>query len=109
MTNIPSYFVQDTSLQASLGITLYIFDDTNAQTFVSDCLVPFRQAYISEEKISENMNKTGSTRSEEIAEQLPQKENIKSGDFGEILTYYMATEVLRTIVNVKPRPWRFKD
>ena len=109
MPFIDKYFIKDTTTYAALGITAYVFDDTKTAQFVSECLVPFREAYIKEEKLVEIVNEFGTSRKQEIEERLPKTADVKAGDFGEILTYYLAREVWHPDVNVCPMKWRLKD
>ncbi|MBR3744597.1 MAG: DUF1837 domain-containing protein [Bacteroidales bacterium] len=109
MAFIEKFFTEDSVTYAELGITAYVFDDTKTAQFISECLVPFREAYIKEEKLVEIVNDFGTTRKQEIEERLPKTADVKAGDFGEILTYYLACEVWHPDVNVCPMKWRLKD
>lgn len=109
MSFINNYFTEDTTTYAKYGIKAYVFDGTKAAQFISECLVPFREAYIKEEKLVEIVNGFGTTRKQEIEERLPKAAEVKAGDFGEILTYYLAREVWHPDVNVCPMKWRLKD
>lgn len=109
MAFIDKYFTEDKTTYAAQGIAAYIFDDTKKEQFISECLVPFREAYIEEEKLVEIVEDFETTRKQEIEERLPKKPDVKAGDFGEILTYYLAREVWYPDVNVCPMKWRLKD
>lgn len=109
MAFIDKYFTEDKTTYAAQGITAFVFDDTKKAQFISECLVPFREAYINEEKLVEIVNDFGTTRQQEIEERLPKTADVKAGDFGEILTYYLACEVWHPEVNVCPMKWRLKD
>lgn len=109
MPFINNYFTEDNTTYAAYGIKAYVFDGTKTAQFISECLVPFREAYIKEEKLVEIVNDFGTTRKQEIEERLPKAADVKAGDFGEILTYYLAKEVWHPDVNVCPMKWRLKD
>lgn len=109
MDNISDYFKKDDTLFPGKGLTFYVFDDTKATAFVMDCLIPFRQAYIDDEKLNERVMVYGTQRADEIQEQLPNPGDVMSGDFGEILAFYMACGIWESGVNVAPMKWRLKD
>lgn len=109
MPFINKYFTEDNTTYAVYGIKAYKFDGSKTTQFVTECLVPFREAYIKEEKLIEIVNVYGTKRQQEIEERLPKTADVKAGDFGEILTYYLAKEVWHPDVNVCPMKWRFKD
>lgn len=109
MAFIKKFFTEDKTTYAAQGITAFIFDDTKKAQFISECLVPFREAYVKEEKLVEIVNDFGTTRQQEIEERLPKTAVVKAGDFGEILTYYLIREVWHPDVNVCPMKWRLKD
>lgn len=109
MSFIDKYFTEDKVTYAAFGITAYVFDDSLTAQFVNECLVPFREAYIKEEKLNNLVTDFGTTRQQEIAERLPKKADVLAGDFGEILTYYLATEIWHPDATVCPMKWRLKD
>lgn len=106
---IHNYFTEDRAKYAAQGIVLYTFDDTKTDAFVTECLIPFRSAYLSDEKLDKIDAKKQNSRKDIINRRLPDPGDVMSGDFGEILTYYMATELWSNDVNYKPLKWRFKD
>ena len=108
MSFIDKYFTEDKTTYAAQGITAYVFDDSLAVQFVSECLVPFREAYIKEDKLNEIVHVFGTTRKQEIEERLPNTADVVAGDFGEILTYYLATQLWHTDVTICPMKWRLK-
>ncbi len=114
MFNLSDYFSIDTT-NPDKRFTLYKFDNTKENQFVKDCLDTFLDAYISSEdlnKIVEGTKKNKDpkkVRKEKIASRIPQKPNLKSGDFGEILSYILMEQSLYTDANVKPKKWRWKE
>jgi len=106
---ISGYFTEDRVTYSTIGIVLYVFDDSKTTSFVKECLIPFRRAYISDEKLDRIEAKKKSPRKDIINRRLPAPGDVMSGDFGEILTYYMATEIWSPDVDYKPMKWQFKD
>lgn len=109
MAAISDYFTIDNTLYPGSGILFYVFDNTKTTSFINDCLVPFRQAYIEDEKVDAIVKKYGNTREDVIARRLPDKGKVMSGDFGEILSLYLASQIWYPNVNVIPLKWRYKD
>lgn len=109
MAAISDYFNFDRSLYPASGLCFYVFDNTKAASFVQDCLVPFREAYIATDKLNHIVSHFPTTRKEAISRRLPREGNVMSGDFGEILSFYMACQIWSPSVNVIPMKWRFKD
>ena len=109
MASLSAYFKEDTTLYPTSGIKFYVFDESKATAFVQDCLVPFRDAYLSEEKLQSLTMKYGTTRADEIKERIPDPGEVMSGDFGEILSFYLAREIWVPEANIFPMKWRFKD
>lgn len=109
MSNISDYFKLDTNLYSGRGLTFYVFDNSRKDSFVNDCLVPFREAYIADAKLAYIVGKYNTQRQHEIELQLPNKGDVMSGDFGEILSFYLACQIWSPGANVLPMKWRFKD
>lgn len=109
MIDLKKYFTEDKTTYAKQGIVLYQFDVSKTEEFIQDMLGPIRDAYISEERIKQIEKKHNKTRQEIIEKRLPHEASIKSGDFGEILTYHIARQYFASSANVTPMKWRFKD
>lgn len=109
MASIASYFSLDNSLYPASGIKFYKFDNSKSASFITDCFIPFREAYIEDTKIVQNIATYGTSRAEEIAERIPDPGDVMSGDFGEILTFYLACQCWSPNANVYPMKWRLKD
>lgn len=108
MAVLSSFFKQDATTYKARNIVLYKFDDSRSAEFIKECLVPFRLAYISDKDLDYNVSIDG-TRAEEIKKLLPTKPNLKSGDFGEILTFYVAQKLIYPDSNFHPLKWRWKE
>jgi hypothetical protein len=109
MANLSDYFTLNKSLYPTSGLHFYVFDSTKESAFISDCLIPFREAYISDVALNKRIKLFGGNRADEIMELLPDPGDVMSGDFGEILTFYLACQIWSPNVNVCPMKWRFKD
>lgn len=109
MANLISYFTKNDALSASEGLEIYDFTG-DSTVFVQDCVLRFREAYISEEKLEEIILKSKkATRKDAIERRLPQKISNKAGDFGEILSYYLWTETFASDANIRPMKIRWKE
>lgn len=109
MARIADYFIKDNALFPDSGLNFYVFDNNKVASFVQDCLIPFREAYIDGERLNSIVSKYPVTRREAISQRLPGKGSVMSGDFGEILSFYLACQIWSPSVNVTPMKWRFKD
>lgn len=109
MISFSSYFSINSSLYPQSGLQFYVFDNNKADSFVADCLVPFREAYIANDDVDRVVNDFSKTREDVIQRRLPEKGKVMSGDFGEILTFYLASQIWSPSANVLPMKWRFKD
>lgn len=107
--DLSCYFKSDTSLYPQSGLQFFVFDNNKADSFVADCLVPFREAYIANDDVERIVNGFSKTREDVIQRRLPEKGKVMSGDFGEILTFYLASQIWSPTANVLPMKWRFKD
>lgn len=109
MRKLSDYFSLDSSIHPDKGIKFYIFDETKRKEFVQDCLLPFREAYIDTKKLYDIVNEYGVSIQESVQGRLPDKGKVMSGDFGEILCFYLAVQLWTSDVTVSPMKWRFKD
>lgn len=106
--DISKYFTLDSTTLADKDISLYVFDDSLSAEFIDECLVPFRQAYIGDNELEDNIREMGTNRQEEISGILPTKPNLRSGEFGEILSFYLISHI-HSNANIKPLKWRWKE
>ena len=109
MADLTKYFTEDKVTYAAQRIALYKFDNTKKAEFIKEMVVSVRDAYISNEKIAELEITVHKTRQELIQKRLPKKKEIVSGDFGEILTFHIATAHFASKANIRVQKWRFKD
>ena len=109
MINLSEYFTLDTKIHPGKGILFYTFDNSKQAEFINKCLLPFREAYIGKDKIYSIVKDFGETVQSVVRNRLPDKGKVMSGDFGEILSLYLAVQIWATGVTVVPMKWRFKD
>lgn len=109
MANLITYFTKNEALSLKESVEIYEFSG-DPTDFVQDCVQRFREAYISEEKIQKILAGSRSkSRKDIIYARLPQKTMNIAGDFGEILCYYLWTEVWASDSNIRPMKIRWKE
>lgn len=108
MFDILSFFTEDTTTYAAKGIVMYMFDETRTNEFIEGSLESYRQAYISDEDLTQIVAELGTSNSEEIKEFLPTDAMIQSGEFAEILTFLLF-KAQHPEYNVAPIRWRWKE
>ena len=108
--DISRFFNIDTTTYAGKGVVVYGFKDELLDEFVSEFLLPFRQAYISNEDLDAGVKEgVWMDKAEGISYHVPTKANLQSGEFSEILLYYLSLCMRCTDVNVAPLKWRWKE
>lgn len=108
LMDILSYFNRDNATYAADGIVMFCFKNERRDDFLREGVNFYRLAFVSDEDLEDDIKEMGGSRRERIAEYLPTEENIKSGDFGEILTYLLFS-ALYPDYNVKPLRWRWQE
>lgn len=109
MASLISYFTRNDALSASAGLEIYDFTGDSI-AFVQDCVLRFREAYISEEKLERIVAESKTVaRKDAIERRLPKLTKNKAGDFGEILSYYLWTETFASDANICPMKMRWKE
>jgi hypothetical protein len=74
------------------------------------CFPPaYLDCYISDTDLKNRVTTFGKSRSEEIVELLPTEPTIQSGDFGEILCYFLFKEIYKALNPDGPKKWRWKQ
>lgn len=110
MLDISRFFVVDKDTYAAKGVVVYKFNDELVEEFVAEYVLPFRQAYISDEELNEGIVEGVWTNIEEcVRMQLPTKPNLKSGEFSEILLYFISLCLNCKSANIAPLKWRWKE
>src|SRR5690606_25188 len=97
------------------------FDESNKTTLVlalKDCdwrefrdKLPeeYLDCYITSEDLQHRIKVFASTKEKELAEILPTEGNIRSGDFGEMLSYFLFKERHKREKVNGPKKWRWKQ
>lgn len=106
--DILSYFDFDDTTYAAHDIVLYKFKDGRKDDFLREGVESYRKAFISDEELETVVREIGGTKAERIQEFIPTDPIIKSGDFGEILTYLIFS-ALHPEYNIKPLRWRWQE
>ena len=110
MLDILRFFTIDDTTYAAKGVVVYGFKDELLDEFVSEFLLSFRQAYISDEELKEGVKEeVWADEAEGISMQIPTKPNLKSGEFSEILLFYLSQCLRCSDANVAPLKWRWKE
>ena len=108
--DISRFFDIDTDTYADKGVVVYGFKDELLDEFVSEFLLPFRRGYISDEELEAGITeKVWVDKKEGISTQIPTKANLQSGEFSEILLFYLSHCLRCPDANVAPLKWRWKE
>lgn len=108
--NISRFFDIDTDTYADKGVVVYGFKDELLDEFVSEFLLPFRRGYISDDELEAGIaEKVWVDKKEGISTQIPAKAHLKSGEFSEILLFYLSHCLRCPDANVAPLKWRWKE
>jgi hypothetical protein len=95
--------------QETKKIVILKLKDTEWDNLASKLPIEYKKSYISEKALEKRIKAFGSTKEKELAEILPDKGNIKSGDFGEILSFFIIKERHKNSNVDGPRKWRWKE
>lgn len=110
MTDLTKYFIVDKQTYQDKGVVMYNFDETKSDKFLEEFIVDFRKAYVSDDTIDFEMNEEVSeSREEVIAPRLPELPYMKSGEFAEILYFYIAQTYLVQDADIVPIKWQWKE
>jgi len=90
-------------------IRVFTLKNSDRVAFFAKILKPFRLMYIADEQLQWLQDNIGSVRSEDIAEKVPTNPIIKSGEFGELLAYYLIPEKYASTCKLRPPKWRWKE
>lgn len=87
---------------------IFYLKDEEWGDFCDKLPVECRSCFISTEDLDNRIKAFGSTKEVELSEVLPEKGSIKSGDFGEMLAYFLFKEIYKDQQIDGPRKWRWK-
>lgn len=108
--DISRFFEIDVDSYADKGVVVYGFKDELLDEFVSEFLLPFRDAYISKEELESGIaEEVWVDKKEGISTQIPTKAHLQSGEFSEILLFYLSHCLRCPNANVAPMKWRWKE
>lgn len=108
--DISRFFEMDSDTYADKGVVVYGFKDELMNEFVLEFLLPFRDAYISKEELDAGIaEEVWANEKEGISAQIPTKAHLQSGEFSEILLFYLSHCLRRADANVAPLKWRWKE
>lgn len=96
-------------LTASGTIAIYKLKEAEKEQFLSKLTLPFRRLYISDEALEQRIRTFKTEKSQEIREKIPDKPNIMSGEFAELLLYYLIPERYSDDEAFCPPKWRWKQ
>lgn len=108
MVNIDILTHFDETSHAS-GITIFKLKEAERAAFFAKLPQPFRLLYLTEDNLNWRINEFGTARSEEIAEKIPDNPVLMSGEFSEILCYYIIPERYLANANLRPPKWKWKE
>ncbi len=103
------YFREDSATYRSQGIIIFDFDDAKSKEFVEDYIIPFRRSYLSDEDLDYEVDSEINIREDAIANKLPTLPHLKSGEFGEILMFFLACAFICPDANIAPVKWQWKE
>lgn len=103
------YFREDSATYRKLGIVIFDFDDAKSEEFVEDYIIPFRQSYVSDEDLDYEIDNGINIRKDAIENKLPTLPCLQSGEFGEILMFFLASTFICPDANITPVKWRWKE
>lgn len=110
LLDISRFFEIDVDSYADKGVVVYGFKDELLDKFVSEFLLPFRDAYISKEELESGIaEEVWVDKKEGISTQIPTKAHLQSGEFSEILLFYLSHCLRCPNANVAPMKWRWKE
>lgn len=108
--DISPFFDIDIDTYSDKSVVVYKFKDELTDKFVSEFILPFRQAYISDEELKSGIEEEIWASSKEGVEmQFPTKPNLQSGEFSEILLYFISLCLRCQEANIAPLKWRWKE
>lgn len=109
MKRLDTYFRKDAKTYQNKGIIVFDFDDTKSNEFIQNYIIPFRQSYVSDEDLDYEVDNGINTRKDAIENKLPTSPQLKSGEFSEILMFFLACKFICPDANITPIKWHWKE
>jgi hypothetical protein len=94
--------------QGSSDVTCHVLSDDSAQLLEDYLVDRLSSCYISQERLEERAAQTGLAFSELIANKIPDRGSVMSGDFGEIFTLYFLDSQYEDDLDLIKK-WRYKQ
>jgi len=91
------------------GITIFTLKEAERDAFFHKLPQPFRCLYLTDEDLDWRTKEFGTSRPEEIVEKIPDDPTIMSGEFSEILCYYIIPERYLPSSHLRPPKWKWKE
>ncbi|MDD2785597.1 MAG: SAVED domain-containing protein [Patescibacteria group bacterium] len=88
---------------------IFSLKDEEWETFINILPSEYKDCFISKTDLESRIKTLSSTKEKELSEILPTEGNIKSGDFGEILTFFLFKEIYKKQQIDGPKKWRWKQ
>lgn len=91
------------------GITILVLREAERIDFFAKLPKPFRVMYLADEDLEWRIKNAGGVRSEEILTKIPNEPFMMSGEFSELLCYYLVPEKYLPKSNLRPSKWKWKE
>jgi hypothetical protein len=91
------------------GCLTFTLKDEDWDNFISLLPKEYKLCYITDEDLQKRIENFSSTKEKELSEILPDQGNIQSGDFGEILSYFIFKERHKNRNVDGPQKWKWKQ
>lgn len=95
--------------EGSKNYIILSLKDNEWDEFIAKLPVPYKDCYIPDSELQERIKTFASSKEKELSEILPSEGKIKSGDFGEILSYFLFKEKYKKRNVDGPKKWRWKE
>lgn len=94
--------------QSKYGLKVYELKENQIQQFIEEIPSIFLSCYVSPKQLEKSV-KSGIKRRDLIETYIPDKPNIMSGDFGEILSFHIMKNEYNEYNPYAPLKWRYKE
>lgn len=91
------------------GIKIFTLKESERATFFNKLPYNFRCMYLSDDDLNWRVSNFSTNRFDEIKEKIPDNPVIMSGEFAEILGFYLIPEKYIPLSNLRPPKWRWKE
>lgn len=95
--------------ESSKNFVILTLKDKEWDEFIEKLPIPFKNCYIPDKELEHRIITFSSSKEKELSEILPSEGKIKSGDFGEILSYFLFKEKYKKRNLNGPKKWRWKE